>query len=188
MVFGTNAHGILSLSPEASTSRARPHPARSLHFRGRDGERGFEMKTVLMILVAMMVFAACAQEAGEDATIVADTVNPVAEPFDTRPDVALTEAGATAVVVLGDGTIGFPTEAIGPGPVVFTIQNSGTLLHSLSIQGSGENAVSAVLQDPVDAGEESSLQIDLVPGSYVAWCALHPDEPGERVEFTVEAP
>ena len=145
------------------------------------------MKSVLM-LMAVMIFAACAQESGEDATVVADTVNPVTAPFDTRPDVALTEAGATAIVVLGDGTIGMPTGKLGPGPVVFTLQNTGTLLHTLSIQGAGEDAVSAVLNDPLDAGEESSLQIDLVPGTYVAWCSLHPDEPGERVEFTVEAP
>ena len=144
------------------------------------------MKTVLMLLMAAMIFAACAQETGEDATVVADTVNPVTEPFDTRPDVALTEAGATAIVILGEGTIGLPT--LGPGPVVFTVQNTGTLLHSLSIQGTGEEAVSAVLNDPLDAGEESSLQLDLLPGTYVAWCSLHPDEAGERVEFTVAAP
>lgn len=145
------------------------------------------MKTVLMLLMAAMIFAACAQETGEDATVVADTVNPVTEPLDTRPDVALTEAGATAIVILGEGTIGLPSE-IGPGPVVFTVLNTGTLLHTLSIQGSGEEAVSAVLNDPLEAGEESSLQIDLLPGTYVAWCSLHPDEAGERVEFTVEAP
>jgi hypothetical protein len=146
------------------------------------------MRTVLMLLMAALIFAACAQETGEDATVAADTVNPVTEPFDTRPDVALTEAGATAIVILGEGTIGLPTERLGPGPAVFTVQNTGTLLHTLSIQGTGEDAVSAMLNDPLDAGEESSLQIDLLPGTYVAWCALHPDEPGERVEFTVEAP
>lgn len=146
------------------------------------------MKTAMMLLMAAMILAACAQETGEDATVVADTVNPVTEPFDTRPDVALTQAGATAIVVLGDGSIGMPTGGLGPGPVVFTVQNTGTLLHTLSIQGSGEDAVSAVLDDTLDGGEESSLQIDLRPGTYVAWCSLHPDEPGERVEFTVEAP
>lgn len=145
------------------------------------------MRTVLMLLMAAMIFAACAQETGEDAAVVADTVNPVTEPLDSRPDVPLTEAGATAIVILGEGTIGLPSE-IGPGPVVFTVQNTGTQQHSLSIQGSGENAVSAVLANSLDAGAESSLQVDLLPGDYVAWCSLHPDDAGERVEFTVEAP
>ncbi|MCA1734055.1 MAG: hypothetical protein LC732_10695 [Acidobacteria bacterium] len=48
--------------------------------------------------------------------------------------------------------------------------------------------MSAALDDALDAGEESSLQIDLVPGNYVAWCSLHQDEPGERAEFTIESP
>jgi hypothetical protein len=146
------------------------------------------MRTVLMLLMAALLFAACAQEAGEDAAVVGDTVNPVNAPLDTRPDVALTQAGATAIVVMGDGNIGMPTERLGPGPAVFTVQNTGTLLHTLSIQGEGENAVSAGLSNPLDAGEESSLQIDLVPGNYVAWCSLHADQPAERVEFTVERP
>ncbi|MFN2238575.1 MAG: hypothetical protein ABR524_04230, partial [Thermoanaerobaculia bacterium] len=103
-------------------------------------------------------------------------------------NLALTQAGATAIVIIGDGSIGLPTERLGPGPAVFTVQNTGTLLHTLSVQGEGQDAVSAALDDALDAGEESSLQIDLVPGNYVAWCSLHQDEPGERAEFTIESP
>lgn len=143
------------------------------------------MRTFVILLLGAMVFAGCAQESGEDATVVAD---PVAASLDSRPDVATTEAGATAAVVLGDGTLAFPTDRLGPGPVVFTVQNSGTLLHTLSVEGSADNAASGVLGENLDPGAEATMQVDLQPGTYVAWCSLHSDEAGERVEFIVEAP
>ncbi|MFN2442425.1 MAG: hypothetical protein ABR517_07055 [Thermoanaerobaculia bacterium] len=61
-------------------------------------------------------------------------------------------------------------------------------MRTLSVEGSADNAASGVLGENLDPGAEATMQVDLQPETYVAWCSLHPEEAGESVEFIVEAP
>lgn len=148
------------------------------------------MKTAIAATIAILMLVACAQEQPEGAT---ETRNPVNEPLvGSRPTIADAETGATVAVVLEDNTIGLPAEGIGAGPAVLTVENAGTQMHSLTVAQAGleggEEGFSALLGENLESGERATMEVSFTPGTWVAWCPLHEDQPGERVEFTVEQP
>lgn len=87
------------------------------------------------------------------------------------------QSGATAAVVIDENTIGIEQD-LAPGPVVFTIRNSGLNDHSLAISGSGGEWQ---LERALAPGETGSLEVNLREGSYRVY-----DPQNESLYTTVE--
>jgi hypothetical protein len=93
------------------------------------------------------------------------------------------ESGVPIAVTLQDNTLGVQT-SIPPGPVVFTVQNSGTQQHSLAVEG--EN-IARQLDPKLDPGQSGSMEITLVAGqTYRVYCPIldHATN-GEQVDVQV---
>lgn len=99
------------------------------------------------------------------------------------PDVA---AGATLLVMLNDNSIALPAEKIGPGPVVLTVQNQGTEVHNLFVEGEG---ISKAAGDPIEVGKASVMDLTLKPGTYTLYCPILDHRTrGEQATLTIEQP
>ncbi|MGH9458447.1 MAG: hypothetical protein ACRD2J_12520 [Thermoanaerobaculia bacterium] len=137
-----------------------------------------------LLVVLALLAAGCGQEDLQDNPGI---VPPVAEPIatDTLPTLVGTEAGVTIVVVLEDNVIGMPTDRIPVGPVVFTVRNAGTQLHSFAIVG---GAIDKRLNENLSTNEEGTMEVIFEPGTYRAFCPLHEEAGDEVVQFEVTAP
>lgn len=134
-----------------------------------------------ILAVALLSAAGCANEDGprvEDPLTTDTAAMATAQTATT----ALVESGATIAVALEDKRIAV-SSALSPGPVIFTIANTGTQLHSFAIEG-GE--LSRSLEVNLEAGESGTLDVTLPEGVFVAYCPVlkHRDE-GESVEIEV---
>lgn len=99
------------------------------------------------------------------------------------PEVA---SGTTLIVVLGDGSIGVQDESIPPGPAILTVENRGTQLHNLFIEGEQINRAAG---DPIAAGGSSTVDVMLRPGTYTLYCpVLDHRQKGEEKQITVSQP
>jgi hypothetical protein len=144
--------------------------------------RNFTLLHILLVLV--LVMAACGGGG--------DTQPPVQEPpplepapdvAEPAPDVAAPAAGSLVQVSLTDGAIDMPG-TIAAGPVTFEVSNNGTMEHSFEIEGPGvfEGFIGNLMP-----GETQTLQIDLAPGEYTAYCPVDDHrEQGMEVPLTVQ--
>jgi uncharacterized cupredoxin-like copper-binding protein len=91
--------------------------------------------------------------------------------------------GSTVQVSLVDGAIEMPSE-LPAGPTTFEITNNGTGEHGFDIEGGG---VEAMLEPTLQPGESGTLEVDLQPGTYTAYCPVgdHRSE-GMEIELTVQ--
>jgi uncharacterized cupredoxin-like copper-binding protein len=91
--------------------------------------------------------------------------------------------GSTVQVSLVDGTIEMPSE-LPAGPTIFEITNNGTGEHGFDIEGAG---VEAMLEPTLQPGESGTLEVDLQPGTYTAYCPVddHRSQ-GMEIELTVQ--
>lgn len=86
-------------------------------------------------------------------------------------------------VTLREGEIDMPS-VFPTGQITLQVVNEGSVDHSLAIAGEG---VEHQLAAPLAPGEEAVLELDLVPGSYEAWCPVADHrEQGMETTFTVE--
>lgn len=122
----------------------------------------------------------------ETATSTGAVIDPTVTATDTgrvEPD---TSAGATVLVLLEDNTVGLPTTDIAPGPTIFTVTNSGSEVHDFRIEGGG---ISVEVEGTIEPGQSKTVNADLRPGSYEAYCPILDHRTrGQRAQFTIAAP
>lgn len=141
-----------------------------------------------LLAITLLLCVACRTETEQPLLGTTDT----AETTGTHPGspggtalVPSVAAGTTVLVMLGENTLALREQSIPPGPAVLTIENAGTQVHNLSVEGNGA-AVSA--GDTIPAGSSRTLDITFTPGTYTFYCPVldHRDK-GEQVELTIRA-
>ena len=126
---------------------------------------------VLLALLAMLMAGCPEEQTEEDAVVVVPPedngvdpgMDPGVEPG-TIPDADET----TVEVVLLDGEIQMPA-TLAAGPTIFEVMNNGQMMHNLEIEGQG---IEAMLDEDLNPGESGTMEVDLVPGEYVAYCPV----------------
>jgi hypothetical protein len=99
------------------------------------------------------------------------------------PDVV---SGTTVVVLLQDGHIAVQGQAIPPGPAVLTVENAGTKVHNLYIEGEG---ISRAAGDTIPPKTTRSVDVVFKPGTYTLYCpVLDHRKNGEQETITIAAP
>lgn len=73
-------------------------------------------------------------------------------------------------------------ESVQAGAVTFEITNDGNRPHSFAISGEVEER----LRDRIPSGESETLEVDLEPGTYTAYCPIGGHSENESTEITVE--
>lgn len=151
------------------------------------------MRKAVTTLLTILLLAACKQESAADAEnpiaapVVQSETDSAAHPGSPGgtaivPDVS---AGTTVLVVVTEGSIAAKQQALPPGPTIFTVQNGGTELHNLFIEGQG---ISRAAGDNLEAGKTTTLDVVLESGTYLLYCPIldHRDK-GESTQITVSA-
>ncbi|MBI3449797.1 MAG: DoxX family membrane protein [Acidobacteria bacterium] len=106
-------------------------------------------KTVVSILAAGLVIAGASGRA-----LAADTAS---------------QGGARTVEVrLTEYRIEMPLEW-SAGRTLFKVTNAGTMLHRFEIEGKG---IEEEIEDGVEAGQSTTLELDLKPGVYEVYCPM----------------
>lgn len=139
----------------------------------------FEVTHGAVVLTALLAFG-CADEEGPKVSdpLTTDTVAMSTAQTAATPEV---ESGFAATAALEDNLVAI-SPGIPPGPVVFTVSNTGSMQHSLAIEGQG---IERQMASPVDPGGTGTLEILLQPGTYTAYCAVLDHREREFVEFQV---
>ena len=139
-------------------------------------------------LVSLVVcFVACRDENPQSSVLppaesATDSAAHPASPGGTAavPDVA---AGTTVTVVVTEGSVAVQGQAIPPGPAVITVQNGGTQVHNLTVEGEG---ISVGAGDNIDAGGTRTVDVTFKPGTYTFYCpVLNHRELGEQTTITI---
>ncbi len=154
---------------------------------------------LIVFLLASLLVVACRKETPEEknttwlgtttdtsgtAPDTASATHP-ASPGGTAlvPDVA---AGTTVLVMLNDNSIAVPQQAIPPGPAVLTVENGGTDVHNLFVEGPG---ISVAAGDPITEGKSATVEVTFQPGTYTFYCPLGDHRTnGEEAKVTIAAP
>ena len=152
------------------------------------------MKLRVLAAILLLSFAAfgCRQEgtATDTATtetdtaaaVMTDTATHPASPGGTAlvPEVA---AGTTVLVVLEDNSIAVREQSIPPGPAVLTIENRGSELHNLFVEGEG---IGRAADNPVPENGSGTLDVTFRPGTYTLYCPIGEHRSrGEQVTITI---
>ena len=96
------------------------------------------------------------------------------------PDV---DSGTTVLVMLSDGSIAVREQTIPPGPAILTVENRGTGVHNLFVEGEG---ISRAAGDNIAAGGSATVDVNFKAGTYTMYCpVLDHREKGEQVTVTV---
>ncbi|HEX2061541.1 MAG TPA: hypothetical protein VHK90_12440 [Thermoanaerobaculia bacterium] len=99
------------------------------------------------------------------------------------PDV---DTGTTVLVLMEDNSIAVREQAIPPGPAVLTIENRGSEVHNLFVEGEG---ISRAADNPVPEGQSATMDVVFRPGTYTLYCPiLDHRTKGEEVTITIAAP
>ena len=156
-----------------------------------------KQRIVFAVLFTLLFTAACSREkmtgsANETAAPASDTAGTASEtgthpasPGGTAlvPDVA---AGTSVIVLLEDNSLALPGQAIPAGPAVLTVENRGTGMHNLFIEGEGINRAAG---DNIAAGGSATVDVLFKPGTYTFYCpVLNHRENGEQATITIAAP
>ena len=149
------------------------------------------MKKLLIASLLVLSLACGKKESGEppllagtpaDTAATVDTATHPASPGGEAlvPDV---DSGTTVLVMLSDGSIAVREQSIPAGPAILTVENRGTGLHNLFVEGQG---ISRAAGDNIDAGGSSTVDVNFKAGNYVMYCpVLDHREKGEQVTITV---
>jgi uncharacterized cupredoxin-like copper-binding protein len=78
-------------------------------------------------------------------------------------------AGATVLVTLGENRLAAQETSIPPGPVVFTVTNTGTDVHNLFIEGPG---VQQAAGSEIAVGATTGVTVNLQAGQYELYCPV----------------
>jgi hypothetical protein len=146
------------------------------------------MKKPLLLASLLVLAIACGNK--ESATDTAATLDTAATDSATHPASPGGEAlvpevvsGTTVLVMLSDGSIAVREQSIPPGPAILTVENRGTGVHNLYVEGEG---ISRAAGDNIDVGGTSTVDVNFKAGNYVMYCpVLNHREKGEEVSVTV---
>jgi uncharacterized cupredoxin-like copper-binding protein len=144
-------------------------------------------------LTFTFAFAACQRESTpatstsptQTAAIETDTASAThpASPGGTAlvPDVA---AGTTVLVVLEDNSLGLPGQPIPPGAAILNVENRGTQVHNLFVEGEGVNRAAG---DNIEAGKSAVVDVVFKAGAYTFYCPIpNHRENGEQAAVTIQ--
>jgi plastocyanin len=96
------------------------------------------------------------------------------------------DSGTTVLVMLNDNSIAVREQAIPPGPAVLTIENRGSDVHNLFVEGPGVNAAAG---DAIPERQSATLDVTFKPGTYTLYCPIADHRKnGEQVTVTIAAP
>ena len=158
-----------------------------------------KQRIVFAILFTLLVAAACSREkmtgsenepvtppaeTNTDGTASATATHP-ASPGGTAlvPDVT---SGTTVLIGLEDTSLALPGQPIPPGPAVLTVENRGSAVHNLFVEGEGINRAAG---DNIDPGGSTTVDVLFKPGTYTFYCpVLNHRENGEQATITIAAP
>ena len=106
------------------------------------------------------------------------------EPGDTKMAAAMHETAKGSVEVkLTEYKIEMPA-SVGAGATTFQVTNTGEETHGFEIEGNG---IEKALKPRLKKGESGSLQVDLKPGTYKAYCPVHGHKKrGMSLDLTVK--
>src|SRR5687768_15019829 len=118
---------------------------------------------IALVSLSLILFAACREETPAEkketwlgtSTDTSATATHPGSPGGAAlvPDVA---AGTTVLVLLEDNSIGVQGQTIPPGPAVLTIENRGSQIHNLFIEGEGINRAAG---DTIAEGGSASVDV-----------------------------
>lgn len=157
------------------------------------------MKIHVLLIAFVLVLPACRRETATNDTgttpnttstsndISTDTATAThpASPGGTAlvPDV---NAGTTVLVTIQDGHIAVAAQPIPAGPAILTVENRGTDVHNLYVEGQG---ISRAAGDSIPAGKSSTVDVLFKPGTYTLYCPiLDHRQKGEQATITVQQP
>lgn len=123
---------------------------------------------LLTIMGALLVvFAlACAEEPEVETTTVGETS---ATDTTMEQEVPRLPDGSEPVqVVLSNMSIDMPS-TLPEGTTLLTVNNEGDMDHSFEIEGQG---MEKALDQPLQPGEVTTIEVDLVPGEYRVYCPV----------------
>jgi uncharacterized cupredoxin-like copper-binding protein len=123
----------------------------------------FPKVTLLVLLVASLVIAACGNGPGRQDTATVSTPQPSgANAGDANA------GGATINVTLQEMTVALDKTQAPAGTVTFVVQNNGHAPHNFAIKGNGVEQKTPLLE----SGQSATLTVDLSPGTYEYECAV----------------
>jgi uncharacterized cupredoxin-like copper-binding protein len=148
------------------------------------------MKKSLLLAVLLVISAACRNEHADPADTAGTAVNTSATESATHPASPGGEAlvpdvvsGTTVLVMLSDGSIAVREQTIPPGPAILTVENRGTGVHNLFIEGEG---ISRAAGDNIAEGASGTVDVNFKAGSYTLYCpVLDHRQKGEQVQITI---
>lgn len=162
------------------------------------------MKRSVIVSLLVVALAACGGETAEEKkTTWLGTPEPTATTTDpaatdttltaagTHPGspggtalVPDTDSGTTVLVMLNDNSIAMREQSIPPGPAILTIENRGSDVHNLFIEGEGINRAAG---DAIPEGRSASVDVMFKPGNYVLYCPIADHRKnGEQVQLTIQ--
>ena len=146
----------------------------------------------LLFASLLVLSIACGKKEADEPPLLAGTPADTAATVDTAthpaspggealvPDV---DAGTTVLVMLNDGSIAVREQSIPAGLAILTVENRGTGVHNLFVEGEG---ISRAAGDNIDAGASSTVDVNFKAGNYVLYCpVLDHRQKGEQVTITV---
>jgi hypothetical protein len=148
--------------------------------------------TAVLSLVVILSLAGCRREANEPGFL--EGAEQSATDSATHPGspggaavVPSTASGSTVLVALEDNRIIIQdADRIPPGPAVLTVNNAGTQIHNLVIEGEG---ISRSLDANLAAGGTTSIDVKLQQGTYTLYCPIpNHREKGESVTLVIRPP
>ena len=106
------------------------------------------------------------------------------EPGDTKTAATVPDTAKGSVEVkLTEYKIEMPA-SVGAGATTFQVTNKGEETHGFEIEGNG---IEKALKPRLKKGESGSLQVDLKPGTYKAYCPVHGHKKrGMSLDLTVK--
>ena len=148
------------------------------------------MKKSLLLAVLLVLSAACRNEHADTADTAGTALDTSATESATHPASPGGEAlvpdvvsGTTVLVMISDGSIAVREQAIPPGPAILTVENRGSGVHNLFIEGEG---ISRAAGDSIAEGASGTVDVNFKAGSYTLYCpVLDHRQKGEQVQVTV---
>ncbi|MDQ3280880.1 MAG: hypothetical protein M3Q69_05665 [Acidobacteriota bacterium] len=150
------------------------------------------------LLAAVLMLAACGAREGDPngtstgntadstATAAAETDTATATHPASPGGTALVPSvtsGTTVLVMLNDNSIAVREQNIPAGPAVLTVENRGTDVHNLFVEGQG---ISVAAGDPIAEGKSATMNVTFKPGNYVFYCPIADHRTrGEQVQITI---
>ena len=125
--------------------------------------KAFPRISLLVLLAASLLLAACSGGSGRQDTAALSTSQP------SGANVGAAAAGGPAInVTLTEMTVALDTTQAPAGTVTFVVQNTGHAPHDFAIKGNGVEQKTPRLE----SGQSATLTVDLSPGSYEYECMM----------------